>query len=94
MKSLSRKATTRPPISANTLFFGASYKTINVIINIIVFIILVKSKYHIPIPKEHNIITVTIHILIITDIVPLPFEYQHINAKIGENNVIPYHIII
>lgn len=94
MKSLSRKATIRPPVSVIALFFGVSCKTINVIIKIIVLIILIKSKYHIPILKEHSNITVIIHILIITGIVPLPFEYQHMNAKIGENNVIPYHIII
>ena len=41
-------------------FLGVSYKTTNVVIKNIVFIILVKSKYHIPIAKEHNIMTVII----------------------------------
>ena len=60
----------------------------------IVFIILVKSKYHIPIAKQHNIITVIIDTLIINPIIPLPFAYQQTNAIKGEINVIPYHISI
>ena len=87
-------ATIKATVSSIKVFFAVSYKTTNIAIKIIVSIILTKSKYHIPIAKEHNIITVMIHILIIIGIIPLPFEYQHINAKIGENKVIPYHIII
>ena len=57
-----------------------------------VFIILVKSKYHIPIAKEHNIMAVIIDTLIINAIIPLPLAYQQTNAIKGEINVIPYHI--
>ena len=71
---------------------GVSYKTTNVVIKSIVFIILVKSKYHIPIAKEHNIMTVIIDTLIINAIIPLPLAYQQINAIKGEIKVIAYHI--
>ena len=73
-------------------FLGVSYKTTNVVIKNIVFIILVKSKYHIPIAKQHNIITVIIDTLIINAIIPLPLAYQQTNAIKGEMIVIPYHI--
>ena len=73
-------------------FLGVSYKTTNVVTKNIVFIILVKSKYHIPIAKEHNIMTVIIHTLIINAIIPLPLAYQQTNAIKGEINVILYHI--
>ena len=79
-------------INVYTDFLGVSYNTANVIIKNIVFIILVKSKYHIPIAKEHNIITVIIYTLIINAIIPLPLAYQQINAIKGEINVIVYHI--
>ena len=73
---------------------GVSYKTTNVVIKNIVFITLVKSKYHIPIAKEHNIITVIIATLTINVIIPLPLAYQQTNAIRGEISVIPYHISI
>ena len=92
--SVTTKAITKPPMSVIILFWGVLYKIINVVINIMVLIILVKLKYHIPIPKQHNIIIAIIQVLIITGIIPEPFEYQHINAKIGENKVKKYHIII
>ena len=87
-------ATIKATVSSIKVFFAVSYKTTNVAIKIIVSIILTKSKYHIPIPNENNIITASIPLHIIIGIIPLPFEYQHINAKIGENKVRPYHIII
>ena len=71
---------------------GVSYKTTNVVIKSIVFITLIKSKYHIPIAKEHNIMTVIIDTLIINAIIPLPLAYKQTNAIKGEINVIPYHI--
>ena len=75
-------------------FLGVSYKMTNVVIKNNVFIILVKSKYHIPMAKEHNIMTVTIDTLIINAIIPLPLAYQQTNAIKGEISVIPYHISI
>lgn len=75
-------------------FLGVSYKITNVVIKNIVFIILIKSKYHIPIAKEHNNITVIIDTLIINAIIPFPLAYQQTYAIKGEINVIPYHINI
>lgn len=82
------------PIKQYMDFFGVSYKTTNVVMKNIVSIILIKSKYHIPILKEHNIMTVIINILITNEIIPLPLAYQQTNAMKGEINVIPYHINI
>ena len=94
INSLIKYATTIEHIKLYINFLGVSYKITNVIIKNIVFITLIKSKYHIPIAKEHNIITVIIHTLIINAIIPLPLAYQQINAINGEINVIPYHISI
>lgn len=82
------------PKKLYTLFLGLVYKTIIVAINKIVSMILLKSKYHIPIPKELNIIIASIPQHKINDILLLPLEYQQINARIGVNRVIIYQIII
>lgn len=87
-------ATINPPIKLNIDFLGLSYSTMTVDIKNIVFSMFVKEKYHNPILKQQNVITAIIAILINNDSLPFPFAYQEMNASIGENNVIPYHIII
>ena len=76
------------------LFFGFLYNTTIVPKTRIVSIMLLKSKYHIPIPNENNIITASIPLHIIIDILLLLFAYQQIKASIGVIKVIIYHIII
>ena len=57
-------------------------------------IILLKSKYHIPILNDDKNITQSIKLLINIDILLVLFEYQQIYASNGEIRVILYHINI
>lgn len=94
MKNLITYDITKEYIAVHNKFLGVSHKIINVITKNIVFSILIKSKYHIPIEKEQNIITTSIAILINVEMIPIPLAYQQTNAKIGESNVMPHHINI
>ncbi len=73
-------------------FLGVSYKITNVVIKNIVFIILIKSKYHIPIAKEHNNITVIIDTLNYKCNNPIPLSIPTNICHKGRNQCysIPY----
>lgn len=83
-----------PIIRLIIIFFGFTYKTIQVATNIIKSSMLLNSKYHCPILKQNENIIKSIILLITIEIIFLLFVYQHIYASIGEISVIPYHIII
>ena len=68
--------------------------TKSVAINVIVYSIPLKSKYHIPLLKHDIDITSIITVLIITENILLLLAYQQIYASNGEIRVNLYHIII
>ncbi len=92
--TLIKNAKNNPIIKLIPVFTRFIYKTIQVAINVNVYKIPLKSKYHIPMLKQLTNMINIIKLLIAIDNLFLLLLYQHIYANIGDINVNPYQIII